>query len=80
MALSQAPLALGQSWGQTSLDKNMNFPCATALFTVFPKPMNFVVVCQLVPGISAFYDDSVRQFAVLPLASFRPFLAETLFP
>ena len=42
--------------------------------------MDFVVVCQLVPGISAFYDVSVllrnanamRQLAVLPLDSFRP--------
>jgi hypothetical protein len=58
----------------------MNFPCATASFTVFPKPMDFVVVCQLVPGISAFYDVSIRQLAVLPLASFRPFLAETPLP
>jgi hypothetical protein len=47
----------------------MNFPCATASFTVFPKPMDFVVVCQLVPGISAFYDVSIRQLAGLPLAS-----------
>jgi hypothetical protein len=31
--------------------------------------MDFVVWCQLVPGISAFYDVSVRQLAVLPLAS-----------
>jgi hypothetical protein len=29
--------------------------------------MDFVVSCQLVPGISAFYDVSVRQLAVLPL-------------
>jgi hypothetical protein len=32
--------------------------------------MDFVVVCQLVPGISAFYDVSVRQLAVLPRASY----------
>ncbi len=34
---------------------------------MFPEPKDFVVLCQLVPEISAFYGVSVRQFAVLPL-------------
>jgi hypothetical protein len=50
---------------------------------VFLEPKGFVVLCQLATGISAFYDVydvSVRQFAALPLASSRPFLAETSLP
>jgi hypothetical protein len=80
MGLSPIPIASQLAPRRISPDKNMNFPCATASFTVFLKPIDFVVLCQLVPGISAFYDVSVRQLAVLPLASFRPFLAETPLP
>jgi hypothetical protein len=53
----------------------MNFPCTTAPFTVFLEPQDFVVLCQLVPEISAFYGVSVRQLAGLPLASSRHSLA-----
>jgi len=70
MALNQTPIAIRLPLGQISPDKNMNFPCATAPFTVSPEPMDFVVLCQLVPEISAFYGVSVRQLAVLPLASY----------
>ena len=34
---------------QISPSKNVNFPCASAAFTLPPEPMGFVVMCQLAP-------------------------------
>jgi len=48
----------------------MNLHCTTAPFTVPPEPKDFVVLCQLILGVSAFYGISVRQLAALPLASY----------
>lgn len=50
----------------------MNFHCTTAPFTVPLEPKDFVVLCQLIPRVSAFYDVSVRQLAVLPLLPSDP--------
>jgi len=52
---------------QISPDKNVNCLCTTAPFTVSLEPEGFVVACQLVPKISAFYDGSVRPLTDLPL-------------
>ena len=54
---------------QISPDKNVNCLCTTAPFTVSLEPEGFVVVCQLAPKISAFYDGSVRPLTDLPPAS-----------
>jgi hypothetical protein len=53
----------------------MNLRCTTAPFTVPREPKDFVVLCQLVLGDSAFYDVSVRQLTALPPASSRHSLA-----
>src|SRR4030042_4321682 len=37
---------------QISPDKNVNFPCTTAAFTLSPEPSGFVVLCQLAQGLS----------------------------
>ena len=37
---------------QTSPDKNVNFPCTTAAFTLSPEPVGFVVSCQLARRLS----------------------------
>jgi len=37
---------------QISQDKDVNFPCTTAAFTLPPKPVGFVVLCQLTQGLS----------------------------
>ena len=37
---------------QISPDKDMNFPCTTAAFTLPPEPVGFVVLCQLARGLS----------------------------
>ena len=37
---------------QISPDKNVNFPCTTAAFTLYPEPSGFVVLCQLARGLS----------------------------
>jgi hypothetical protein len=37
---------------QISPDKNVNFPCTTAAFTLPPEPAGFVVLCQLAQGLS----------------------------
>jgi hypothetical protein len=47
----------------------MNLHCTTAPFTTPPQPEDFVVLCQLILGVLAFYDGSVRQLAVLPVNS-----------
>jgi hypothetical protein len=37
---------------QISPDKNVNFPCTTAAFTLPPEPAGFVVLCQLAQELS----------------------------
>ena len=60
-----------------SPDKNVNFPCTDAAFTLSPEPMGFVVLCQLARGLSLLcgFCPSSRTFALrLPLdpSSRRP--------
>lgn len=50
--------------GQASPDKNVNFPCATAPFTVSPVPWALTCGAAL-PRDSALYDVSVRQLTSL---------------
>jgi len=49
---------------QISPDKNVNFPCATAPFTVSPVP-KALACCAALPRDSALYDVSVRQLTSL---------------
>jgi len=49
---------------QTSPDKNVNFPCVAAPFTVSPVPWASTC-CAALPRDSALYDVSVRQLASL---------------
>jgi len=49
---------------QASPDKDVNFPYATAPFTVSPVP-RALTCCAALPGDSALYDVSVRQLAGL---------------
>ena len=49
---------------QVSPDKNVNFPCAAAPFTVSPVP-RALTCCAALPRDSALYDVSVRQLASL---------------
>jgi hypothetical protein len=37
---------------QISPDRNVNFPCTTAAFTLPPEPAGFVVLCQLAQELS----------------------------
>ena len=37
---------------QISPDKNANFPCTNAAFTLPPEPAGFVLLCQLAQGLS----------------------------
>ena len=37
---------------QISPDKNVNFPCTNAAFTLPPEPVGFVVLCQLAQELS----------------------------
>ena len=37
---------------QISPDKNVNFPCTAAAFTLSHEPTGFVVLCQLAQGLS----------------------------
>ncbi len=49
---------------QVSPDKNVNFPCAAAPFTVSPVP--WALTCgDALPRDSALYDVSVRQLTSL---------------
>jgi hypothetical protein len=50
---------------QVSPDKNVNFPCATASFTVSPVPWA-LTCCAVLPRDSALYDVSIRQLTSLP--------------
>ena len=51
---------------QTSPDKNVNFPCTTAAFTLSPEPVGFVVLCQLARRLSLLcgFCSSSRTFAL----------------
>jgi hypothetical protein len=44
---------------QTSPDKNVNFPCTDAAFTLSPEPMGFVVSCQLAQGLRAYFSRAI---------------------
>ena len=50
---------------QISPDKDVNFPCTTAAFTLPPEPAGFVVLCQLAQGLSLVcgFCSSARTFA-----------------
>ena len=50
---------------QISPDKDVNFPCTTAAFTLPLEPSGFVVLCQLAQGLSLLYAVSVRRLARL---------------
>ena len=76
--LIQTPMDSRLLFEQISPDKNVNCLCTTAPFTVSIEPEGFVVVCQLVPKISAFYDVSVRRLTDLPPASSGHSLASLL--
>jgi hypothetical protein len=51
---------------QISPDKNVNFPCTTAAFTLSHEPTGFVVLCQLAQGLSLVcgFCPSARTFAL----------------
>jgi len=51
---------------QISPDKDVNFPCTTAAFTLPPEPEGFVVLCQLAHGLSLVcgFCPSARTFAL----------------
>ncbi len=70
---------------QTSPDKNVNFPCTTAAFTLSPEPVGFVVSCQLARRLSPGTRLRVMRFLfvgphVRHRASFRPILTDTPLP
>jgi hypothetical protein len=50
---------------QISPDKNVNFPCTNAAFTLSPDPVGFVVLCQLARRLSLVcgFCPSSRTFA-----------------
>jgi hypothetical protein len=61
---------------QISPDKNVNFPCTTAAFTLPPEPAGFVVLCQLAQELSLVcgFCSSARTFALqLPSDGRSPF-------
>ena len=51
---------------QISPDKNVNFPCTNAAFTLPPEPVGFVVLCQLAQRLSLIcgFCSSSRTFAI----------------
>ena len=54
---------------QISPDKDVNFPCTTAAFTLPPEPAGFVVLCQLAQELSLvcpahWRDPAARTFAL----------------
>ena len=51
---------------QISPDKNVNFPCTNAAFTLSPEPVGFVVLCQLARRLSLLcgFCSSSRTFAL----------------
>ena len=51
---------------QISPDKNVNFPCTTAAYTLPPEPVGFVVLCQLAQELSLVcgFCPSARTFAL----------------
>jgi len=74
---------------QISPDKDVNFPCTNAAFTLPHEPAGFVVIGQLAQGLSLLcgFCSSSRMFALrLPFRpsgsaeADRPLLAETCLP
>ena len=51
---------------QISPDRDVNFPCTTAAFTLPPEPVGFVVLCQLAQELSLVcgFCPSARTFAL----------------
>ena len=51
---------------QISPDKDVNFPCTNAAFTLPPEPVGFVVLCQLARRLSLIcgFCSSSRTFAI----------------
>jgi len=51
---------------QISPDKDVNFPCTTAAFTLPPEPAGFVVLCQLAQELSLIcgFCSSARTYAL----------------
>ena len=69
-------MAILSHGAQISPDKNVNFPCTTAAFTLSPEPMGFVVLCQLAQGLSLVcgFCSPARTFARgLPSDGWSPF-------
>src|SRR4030042_3305684 len=61
---------------QISPDKDVNFPCTTAAFTLLPEPAGFGVLCQLARELSLVcgFCSSARNFALrLPSDGRSPF-------
>ena len=61
---------------QISPDKDVNFPCTTAAFTLPPEPVGFVVLCQLAQELSLVcgFCSSARTYALrLPSDGRSPF-------
>jgi len=61
---------------QISPDKDVNFPCTNAAFTLSPEPVGFVVLCQLARRLSLIcgFCSSSRTFALrLPSDGRSPF-------
>lgn len=72
---------------QTSPDKNVNFPCTSAAFTLSPEPVGFAMIGWLARrlGLLCGFCPSSRTFALrlrlkAPTVGFRPLLAETPLP
>jgi len=59
---------------QISPDKDVNFPCTTAAFTLPPEPAGFVVLCQLAQELSLVcgFCPSARTYALRLPSDGRP--------
>jgi hypothetical protein len=59
-------MSLPPHGNQISPDKDVNFPCATAAFTLPLEPVGFVVLCQLAQELSLVcgFCSSARTFAL----------------
>jgi hypothetical protein len=79
-ALSPTSIAFLTATGQTSPDKMRELSLHNRVIYRVPRTIGLRCVVPTCPGISAFYDVSVRRLTDLPLASFRPFLTEVPLP
>ena len=61
-----------QDTEQISPDKTVSGRCTSAAFTRSPDSQDFVLLCQLVPGKSAFYAVRVPRLATRSPASLDP--------